>query len=381
MINLIIFIFLFNLIKNKKNVNISKNSNNNKNVGGTYISSKKSLFNKKNLILGIIQSYSLNVILPFFKSLIHTNFKNCDVVMFVRNVSLELINYLKSIGVLVYKISKKYKNISVINLRWKMYLDFLKKKKEDYNLVFSSDIRDTIFQKDIFTFYENHKPFLGVAIEDGTLTHKLNKKWIVNFVGVEKHKIIQNERIICVGSIWGTANKFLEFSSLFWENLIANRHSIEQGIANYLFYYNNIFKDCLVKSDNYGPVMTIGLTQSQNIIFDKKDNILNFGGEIAAVIHQYERKCNVMIKVFKKFCPELIQSFKSKKNYSDMPNKRIYNCIQNVNTFNNSTIILYEHIKLDKDYYRNIISILIYFIMIIIICHLKTKINQHQGKI
>ena len=131
-INLIIFFILFNLINNNTNVNISKNSNNINNISNTYIGSKKSLYNKKNLILGIIQNYSLNVILPFFKSLIRANFKNCDVVMFVRNVSLELRNYLKSIGILVYKITKQYKNISIIKLRWKMYLDFLKEKREHY---------------------------------------------------------------------------------------------------------------------------------------------------------------------------------------------------------------------------------------------------------
>lgn len=46
----------------------------------------------------------------------------------------------------------------------------------------------------------------------------------------------------------------------------------------------------------------------KNIIFDSEEteeNILNFDGEIAAVIHQYDRKKIIVQKVIKKYCPEL----------------------------------------------------------------------------
>ena len=221
--------------------------------------------------------------------------------MFVRNVSKTLINYLKGLGVLIFEISPKYKYIPIINLRWKIYFDFLKKNKNTYNLVFSADVRDTFFQKDIFSYYQNYKPFLGIAIEDGTLNEKKNRKWIIDIIGAEKHKKIQNERIICIGSLWGTLDKFIEFSKIFWKKLVEINYSIEQGICNYLFYYEKIFNDCIVKSDNYGPVMTIGLTNISRLIFDSKNNLLNFRGEIASVIHQYDRKPYIVEKVIYKY--------------------------------------------------------------------------------
>ena len=33
-----------------------------------------------------------------------------------------------------------------------MYVDFLTKRKKEYNLVFGADIRDTIFQRDKFKY-------------------------------------------------------------------------------------------------------------------------------------------------------------------------------------------------------------------------------------
>ena len=263
---------------------------------------------KKNLILGIIQKYSLNNILPFFKSFLYANFTNCDVVMFVRNVSKTIIKYLQSIGVLVFEIPEKYINVTVINIRWKMYIDFLKEKKSKYNLVLHTDVVDTIFQKNVFEYYADYEPFIGVAIEDETLNEKVDKKWVIDFAGEEKHKKIQNERLICVGQIWGTIDKFLEFAIIFWEKLQAFPNAIEQGIGNYLFYYEKIFKDCLIKSDNFGPIMTIGLTKRNNIIFDSKQNILNFRGEIASLVHQYDRKPDIVKIIINRFCPELINN-------------------------------------------------------------------------
>ena len=55
--------------------------------------------------------------------------------------------------------------------------------------------------------------------------------------------------------------------------------------------------------------MTIGLTESKKIILDEEDNILNFKGEIASVIHQYDRNADIMLKVMNKYCPELLMFY------------------------------------------------------------------------
>ena len=97
----------------------------------------------------------------------------------------------------------------------------------------------------------------------------------------------------------------MEFTIIFWQKLQESPKAIEQGIFNYLIYNDKIFKDYIVKSDNYGPIMTIGLTELNKIHLDSKNNILNFKSEIAAVIHQYDRKQDIVKIVINKFCPEL----------------------------------------------------------------------------
>ena len=154
MLQLIIFLSkIFFSLNNKSIINFDiNNKTKNKLFNHSSFKYKENLF-KKNVIIGIIRNYRLEIVLPFFRSYLQANFTNCDIVMFVKDVSKTLINYLKNIGVIIYKISEIY-NKPVTSYRWKYYINFLKKNKNIYNIVFICDIRDTFFQKDIFKYYD-----------------------------------------------------------------------------------------------------------------------------------------------------------------------------------------------------------------------------------
>ena len=113
---------------------------------------------------------------------------------------------------------------------------FFEWNQDKYNLVLTTDLRDSYFQLDAFKFYDIGKSFLGIAIEDGKLTEMANHDWIKNGYTKELFKTIKDERIICVGTVWGTVDKFKEFSKVMWENLNsewAKKYDvIEQGVTN-----------------------------------------------------------------------------------------------------------------------------------------------------
>ena len=102
-----------------------------------------------------------------------------------------------------------------------------------------------------------------------------------------------NERIFCVGSVWGTTDKFLVFAKTMWNRLSSgsNREwGIEQAVGNFIIYHDKLFDDCLIKSNNTdGYIMTVGLTNSKNILLNLNNDIFNGKGELAAVVHQYDR--------------------------------------------------------------------------------------------
>ena len=98
--------------------------------------------------------------------------------MFIEDVPQDTIEILKSIGVILYPMSDR-PDLSNNCLRWELYANFLKENKDKYNMVLHTDVRDTIFQKDVFQFYNSKKPFFGVSEADITLDEEINKNWIL----------------------------------------------------------------------------------------------------------------------------------------------------------------------------------------------------------
>ena len=153
--------------------------------------------NKKNVLLGLIAKYNWKTVLPFIKSLIKSKFDNCDIVMFVSEVTFDVIENLQSFGIMVYKIKEKLKDSSQIFMeRWNIYKNYLSNNKEKYKLVLSVDIRDTIVQKPFFEIYENYSNFIGFSYENATLDRLINKDWIINKFGIELSNTIKDQKII-----------------------------------------------------------------------------------------------------------------------------------------------------------------------------------------
>ena len=154
-------------IKTKSNFEITQIY---KNFNSSTIKKNNSNNLKKNLLIGAVRNYNWDIIEPFFKSFKQARFENCECVIFVEEMTTFTINKIKSYGVIVYEIPDKYRNVTIINCRWKIYDDFLNDHGDKYKLVFTADLRDSFFQRDVFKLYENKRSFLGVAIEDDILS-------------------------------------------------------------------------------------------------------------------------------------------------------------------------------------------------------------------
>ena len=99
------------------------------------------------------------------------------------------------------KYQKNFWNMRINNYRYKFYADFLSDKLNKYNMVLCTDVRDVIFQKDIFKYYDKYKNVLVIALEDGILTENINQLWIKQHYGRAIFKSIKENPIICSGTI------------------------------------------------------------------------------------------------------------------------------------------------------------------------------------
>lgn len=271
--------------------------------------------NKKNLIIGLIRGYTWSIIKPFFISLISTEINNYDLVIFVDKLSDETLEKIKLCGAIIKDISEKnlgYQDL--IKYRWKLFSDFLKENKDKYNLVFATDIKDVIFQKDIFHFYNNTISFISFNLEDTTLRNSVNKNWVKSFCKTnEEYFKIADEQVISDGTIISSVDKFLEFTDTLWQTISNLSNINDQGAINYLIHYQKILNDSIRITDNYGPIITISTSGNNKISVDSDNNVLNLKGKIAGIVHQYDRKPEIVKKINKKYSDDILNKYFNNK--------------------------------------------------------------------
>ena len=309
--------------------------------------------NKKNLIVGVIYRYPWYKIRNYFVSLAKAGFKNIDVVMFVKYLSKETIEKLKSYGVILFTIPDNPDLVYKCQ-RYELYAQYLKENKDKYNMVLHTDVRDTIFQKDVFQFYNPDKPFFSVSEEDTLIKDNMNKAWILSITTESIYEqYFADKKAICSGLLIGTPDKFIELNNSIVK-LAQGKQLGDQRYINYIIYYEKLFGDRIIIKNNYNShLMHIGITNRTNINLDKDDNILNFNGGIASVVHQYDRHKDIVEKFDKKF---------SDYNF----NYTVYKEQQrNKNIFSKSRMKIY------------IIMIIVFNIVVMSIIFIKKKLNNY----
>ena len=310
------YIYLFNLFESKNA------SNNSKEIitSFNYEIKREEKFqlrnldsdnsNQKNLIIGLIKGYTWQIIKPFFISLISAKIQNYELVVFVDKLSEETLDKIKLCGAIIKDIPEKNLGFQdLVKYRWKLFSDFLKENKDKYNLVFATDVKDVIFQKDIFKYYNSTKPFISFNLEDTTLRNPLNKNWVRNFCKTnEEYFKIADEQVISEGTIISTIDKFIEFADTLWQEISNLSNINDQGAINYLIYYKKLLNDSIIMSDNTGPIMALGVTGTNKILLDSNNNVLNNKGKIAAVVHKYDRKPDIVRKINKKYNDDVLNT-------------------------------------------------------------------------
>ena len=280
-----IFIIIF-LIKYNNNLDNNKNPIN----------------NKKNVILGYIYNYSWETMRNYFISLLKADIKNTDIVMFVKQIPEETLEKIKSFGVITYPIPDN-SPYPPNTQRYVLYGKFLSENKDKYNMALHADVRDTIFQKDVFEVYKDYKSFLALSIEDLFLTDEANRNWLLEICNETIfNKYLSDKHAICAGLILGSVDKFIELTNEILKRAEKKRNAIEQAVINYMIYYEKVFSDCIImKTNKDGNILTIGAVDRNKINLDNENNILNFENKVAGAVHQYDRLEDIKQKMNQKF--------------------------------------------------------------------------------
>ena len=268
---------------------------------------------RKHLLISVINNYEWDDLIPFFNSYKLAKFENCECVMFTENVPDSTLEKMRNFGITVSPVPERFNGCRANGFRWELYRDYIADNMENYDMIFTADTRDLIFQDDVFKHCNPDVPFLGFAYEDVLIANSDRaKEYIIKFFGDEAFEAVKENLYICMGTVWGTSEKFYEFAKCMSEYIGPDKYKVsmsDQAIANYLIYHEKILNRILSQDDNViyssnseGYVMTIGLLDHAKLTIDSEGRILNAKGDIASVVHQYDRNPEAIKAVMKKYC-------------------------------------------------------------------------------
>ena len=245
----------------------------------------------KNLVLGVAKGYDWHTLEPFVNSF-KKNCPSAELVFFVDDVSEFTRDKLIRKGVIVEKFPDGLDGIPN-NTRWKVFLDFLEVHGDEYEQIFITDTRDVIFQSDVFEQFAGLSNWLGCVTEVGdirgsTTGNTINYEWIVSCFGKDEAEKIADQKVICCGTVIGSAAEMKILCRELWKILAHKTTDVfDQAVMNCLAYNGLLpIENLLEIAFDDGAIFTNGLIMNNAT---RGDFILRSDGGIPAVVHQNDR--------------------------------------------------------------------------------------------
>jgi len=274
----------------------------------------------------------------FLTTLRNTGYKG-DIVFFVESPSPELQQMMKAYGVTAAPIRtprfKKrhfnyypfivrqlfprhlrddtvdlYENwIPIISSRFIAYRRYFKTVSAIYDECLLCDMRDVYFQANPFevetssqiTFYEEY-PHNRID------QCPYNREWVKEAYGEKALKTWGHHTVICAGTTHLKANGILRYlDAILLQIQSVNPHGtgVDQALHNFIAR-NLEIEGLSIVPQAQSKVLNIGTTPTEELTFNKEGLLTNTQGEVAAIVHQYDRHSNLFEGLIGKLCAKSV---------------------------------------------------------------------------
>lgn len=279
----------------------------------------------ENLILGAAAGYAWADVRPFVLSLRDAGYTG-DLVLFRRRgeplprkatdayrIQVEFFDkgypYLSSFpdpgGLLPDRLPREPR---IHDSRFMMYYLYLQEYGSSYSRVMLADVRDVYFQRDPFDFPWDCD--LCCFLEDQNVTileSRYNRQWVKSAVGEQALQEIGHETVSCSGLTTGTVTGILRYLeqivsltiAVLLDETVPIHELFDQGLHNYLLYAGRLGSVRLLSNET-GPVLTLGYTPRGSVKRNAHGQFLTDGGDVANVLHQYDRHSDILNIVLKR---------------------------------------------------------------------------------
>jgi hypothetical protein len=258
------------------------------------------------LIMGLAANYSIRDVAIFLDSLEQTGFGG-TLVLFVRGglAADDLPKMGFRIQLVEIKVPNRLRELSWCGVRHYFYLDYLKSQGSSFENIFLVDVRDVFFQINPFEYQMDGE--LLVTLEDKSKiigTCWQNATWILNKFGKREFEKLKMKRISCAGTTRGTKKGIMAYLKFMCKHLYPNVRTLhmegyDQGVHNVIVH--NRYVDGISIVDNSGPILTLNFTPDDAIVVDANGQLRNDSGQVAHVVHQYDRNPRLLALANERF--------------------------------------------------------------------------------
>lgn len=263
---------------------------------------------KKNLVLGTAVGYGPPEVTLFVKSF--REFNSRDELVLVVDSTLDSrtaqLYFDYNVQFIVFE-AYRYIPTHVQNTRYIKYLEFLLENWSRFRTVFLTDVRDTVFQGDVFEGLPER--FLYFFSEDKTDTirdNPFNAGWIERNYGADVLDKIGDNLIYCSGTTLGDYESIRHYllhmlAQMDRVRIVARGNEpgdqgSDQGCHNYLFYCTDLHATGKTNGEIVATLGTTLIKSPHSITFEGGTYFVD--GRCPKVLHQYDRT-GEMIQFFK----------------------------------------------------------------------------------
>ena len=205
-------------------------------------------------------------------------------------------------GYELINIPEKYllnKELHIQSYRYILFNQFLKERRNKYENVMLSDIRDVFFQKDPFSFIKEKGLYLAIEEKSRRIADcEVNNFWIKSAYGESILNEIKMNYVSCSGTTLGDSESIIEYTETISSEILTLKNQIkgiDQGIHNYLIYKNKLKNTHFLYCEEC-DIVTVGKKQITFSINASKQ-ICNQNNQAISIIHCYDRQDDLRMTV------------------------------------------------------------------------------------
>ena len=248
----------------------------------------------KNAILATCVGYDLHHVEPFLVSALR-NVPSADIILIARNMGQSFHGFVEGNDrSKVVDLRNTADNLHPQCSRYFSYLQYLSIEGVSYERVLLADVRDVVFQSDLFEMQWPGE--LVVAVEDARVKREpFNQAWLLDMYGTLVATFMQDRDISCSGTTCGTRRAVLNYLFVMTAELLRKEHwtgrsgaegtGYDQGVHNYLLWKQRL--EGAFVDRHHAVLSTVGLTKDELLTVD--GNGMARMDVVAPVVHQWDR--------------------------------------------------------------------------------------------